>query len=136
LIGLGHVHLALDLHSDGAGYYQQSLDLARELHSKNWQFEAFQGLGRIHLAAGRPALSLDHHGQALEFATQLAQVPDQARAHDGLAHAYHALHQYDHARLHWRYALDLLTALGIDRTEEAQTSVTNIRAHLSRQPPA
>ncbi len=132
LIGLGHVHLALDRHSEAAGYYQQGLDLARELHSENWQFEALQGLGRTHLATGHPELALTHHQQALDYATQLAQGPDQARAHDGLAHAYHARHEHDSARLHWRLALDLLLALGIEQTEEVQTSVANIRAHLSR----
>jgi hypothetical protein len=55
---------------------------------------------------------------------------DQARAHDGLAHAHHGLRQRDKAREHWRTALDILTDIGIDRTDDEEADTEAIRAHL------
>jgi tetratricopeptide (TPR) repeat protein/DNA-binding SARP family transcriptional activator len=128
IIGLGHVHLQQGRCEEAAGYYQRVLADAREIANRNWQFEALQGLGRVENATGRPEAALDHHHQALE----LAIVPsDHARAHDGLAHAHHALKQLQQAREHWRYALDILTSLGIDHTEDREASVAAIRARLT-----
>jgi tetratricopeptide (TPR) repeat protein len=138
LNGLGDVHRRLGRHGEAAHCYQQVFDLARDLGSSNWQYEALQGMGRLHHATSHPELALTHHEQALQYATDLAQPADQARAHDGLAHAHHALNHYDQARRHWQHALNILTALGTDHTEEIQTSVPNIRAHLTnldQQPP-
>jgi tetratricopeptide (TPR) repeat protein len=85
----------------------------------------------VHHATGRHELALIRHQQALRYAVDLAQPADQARAHDGLADAYHALNQHDQARRHWQHALDILTSLGADHTDEIGTSIPAIRAHLS-----
>ena len=63
--------------------------------------------------------------------SELGQPVDQARAHDGLAHAHHALNQHDQARKHWQHALDILTDLGIDHTDDEETTTAAIRAHLA-----
>jgi tetratricopeptide (TPR) repeat protein len=138
LNGLGYVHRMLGRHSEAASCYQRVFDLARALGSRNWQYEALQGLGRAHHATGHPDLALTYHEQALQHATDLAQRGDQARAHDGLAHAHHAMGGHEHARQQWQHALDILTSLGTDHTEDIEASVPNIRAHLtnlSQQPP-
>jgi hypothetical protein len=74
---------------------------------------------------------LAHHRQALRLATELRQPGDRASALDGLAHAEHALHQYELARRHWQEALDILTSLGIDHTEDGEASVSTIHANLA-----
>jgi len=56
---------------------------------------------------------------------------DQARAHDGLAHVLRALHQPEQARTHWQHALDVLTRLGVDQTDDEDTTVAAISAHLA-----
>jgi tetratricopeptide (TPR) repeat protein len=131
LNGQGHVHRMLGRHEQAADCYQQVLDLARALGNSNWEYEALQGLGRLHQATGHPDFALTSHQQALLHADALAQPTDQARALDGLAHAHHALANHDQARQHWQHALDLLTSSGTDHTEEPETSVPTIRAHLT-----
>jgi tetratricopeptide (TPR) repeat protein len=131
LTGLGHAHRMLGRHSAAVDCYEHVLDLAREVNSSNWQYEALQGIGRLHHATGQPDLALTHHDQALRYATELSQPTDQARAHDGLAHGYHAKGQHELARQHWQHALNILTSLGTDHTEDAETSVPNIREQLS-----
>jgi DNA-binding SARP family transcriptional activator/Tfp pilus assembly protein PilF len=129
LTGLGIVHRVRGQYEQAADDYRRLSDLAREINNRNWQFEAWQGLGRLHHATGQPAAALTDHRQALVLAIELDQPDDQARAHDGLAHAHHSLHQPEQARTHWQLALDILTRLGIDHTDD-DTTIEAIRAHL------
>ena len=119
-------------HTEAADRYQQVFERAQHLGIGSWQFEALQGLGRLQQDIGKPHLGLTYHERALRLATGLARSADQARAHDGLAHAYDALGDAEKARSHWQLALDILTQLGTEHTEEAQVSVPNLRAQLTR----
>jgi tetratricopeptide (TPR) repeat protein/transcriptional regulator with XRE-family HTH domain len=131
MIGLGWGHRVQGRYAQAADLYREMLELAQQVGSRNCQFEAFQGMGRLQLAAGRPHEALVSHGQALDLADELGQASDQAKAHDGLAHAHHALHHLDDARRHWQRALDILTGLGVDHSEDKETTATAIRAHLA-----
>jgi tetratricopeptide (TPR) repeat protein/transcriptional regulator with XRE-family HTH domain len=131
LTGLGRIHWMQRRYGQAADHYQKLLDLAQESGDRNFEFEGWQGLGRLQHATGHPDAAIAHHEQALTLASQLSQPDDQARAHDGLAHAHHALDQHDRARQHWRHALDLLTGLGIDSTEDEETTAAAIRGHLT-----
>ncbi len=131
LTGLGQIRRIQGRYQQATDHYQQLLDLARQSDSRNWQFEARQGLGRLQHTAGHPDTALTHHRHALALATALDQPGDQARAHDGLAHAHHALHQFELARAHWQHALDILTRLGIDHTDDEETTTAAIRTHIA-----
>jgi tetratricopeptide (TPR) repeat protein/transcriptional regulator with XRE-family HTH domain len=131
LTGLGRIHWMQGRYGQAADHYQQLLDLAQESGDRNFEFEAWQGLGRLQHATGHPDAAIAHHERALTLAGQLSQPDDQARAHDGLAHAHHALHQHDQACQHWQHALNLLTDLGIDSTEDEETTAAAIRSHLT-----
>jgi tetratricopeptide (TPR) repeat protein/DNA-binding SARP family transcriptional activator len=130
LIGLGDVHRLQGRYAQARVDYQRLLDLAQEDGSRNYQFEALHGLGRLHHATGHPDVALTHHTRALALAIDLDQLGDQARAHDGLARAHQDLYQPELARTHWQHTLDILTRLGVDQTEGAETTVAVIRAHL------
>jgi tetratricopeptide (TPR) repeat protein/DNA-binding SARP family transcriptional activator/DNA-binding transcriptional regulator YiaG len=131
LTGLGRVHLRQRRYEQATNQYQRLLNLADESGDRNFEFEAWQGIGRLQHATGHPDAALTYHRQALALAEELGQPGDQARAHDGLAHAHHALHQPEQARTHWQHALDILTSLGVDHTDEEETSVAAIRTHLT-----
>jgi hypothetical protein len=45
------------------------------------------------------------------------------------------LKQEELARKHWQLALDILTELGIDYTDEGETTVPTIHAHLVNRSP-
>jgi tetratricopeptide (TPR) repeat protein len=135
LIGLGDSQRMQGRYEQAADHYQRLLDLAQDSGDRNWQFEAWQGLGRLSHATGHPDAALVHHQRALTLAGELRQPDDQARAHDGLAHAHHALHEHEQARQHWQHALSLLTDLGIDCTDDEETTTAAIRAHLDPAAP-
>jgi tetratricopeptide (TPR) repeat protein len=129
LIGLGHTYRQWGRYEQATAYYQQFLDL--KSGHRHHEFDAWQGLGRVQHATGHPGAALDHHQQAYLLAVELGNPADQARAHDGLAHAYEALGQPEQARQHWQTALDILTRLGVDHTEEPEANTAAIRAHLA-----
>jgi tetratricopeptide (TPR) repeat protein len=131
LTGLGQVHLRLGRYEQAAEHHQQLLDLARTSRDRNYEFEAWQVMGRLRHATGELDAAVAHHERALALANELGQPTDRARAHDGLAHAYRTMHQHGQARQHWQHALQLITGLGIDHTEEQQVNVAAIRAHLA-----
>ncbi|MFI7647951.1 tetratricopeptide repeat protein [Micromonospora sp. NPDC049460] len=136
LNGLGDILRAQGRYPEAVAHFRQLLDLAGEARDRNLEFEARQGLGRIRYATGDPATAVDQHARALALADELGQPLDQARAHDGLAHAQHALGRFESARGHWQQALALLTGLGVDQTEDEETSTDAVRAHLARLDPA
>lgn len=131
LNNLGHMHRLQGRHTQATDHYQRLLELAEDSGDRNFEFEARQGLGRLRHAAGDPAGAITMHDQALTVADELGQPVDQARAHDGLAHAHDALGQHEQARRHWQQALDILTGLGIDDTDDEETTVAAIRTHLA-----
>lgn len=53
------------------------------------------------------------------------------RAHNGLAQAQLALNQPGPARRHWHTALEILTSIGTDHTEDGEATTPAIRAHLA-----
>ncbi|GIJ46237.1 SARP family transcriptional regulator [Virgisporangium aliadipatigenens] len=130
LTGLGHIYGRQGRQEQAAAHYRQLLALARRNDDRNFEFEARQGLGRLRHAAGDSDGAIAHHRRALALAGELGQPADQARAHDGLAHAYHSLDQPVRAREHWRVALDVLTGLGLHRTDDEETTIAAIRVHL------
>jgi tetratricopeptide (TPR) repeat protein/transcriptional regulator with XRE-family HTH domain len=131
LSGLGDIHRLRGRYPQAADYYQRMLDLTQESGDRNWQFEAWQGLARLRHATGDAAAAITYHQRALAIADELSQPHDQARAHDGLAHARWALNQHEEARHHWQLALDILTVLGIDNTDDEETTTAAIQAHLA-----
>ncbi|MEV4760101.1 tetratricopeptide repeat protein [Micromonospora sp. NPDC049559] len=131
LNGLGHIHRRQGRYAQATDHYRQLLDLAREGGDSNLEFEAQQGLGRVRYATGDPGAAVAYHERALALAGELGQPVDQARAHDGIAHARQALGDDGRAREHWRLALEILTGLGVDHTDDEETTAAAIRAHLS-----
>jgi DNA-binding SARP family transcriptional activator/Tfp pilus assembly protein PilF len=131
LAGLGDLYRRQGQHARAGYHLQQLLQLAQESADRGWQLEAWHSLGRLQLATGDPDTAVAYHDRALVLAHELGHPDDQARAHDGLAHAHQALNQHEQARSHWQHALEILTTFGIENTEDEETTVPVIRAHLA-----
>ncbi|GAA4475397.1 BTAD domain-containing putative transcriptional regulator [Phytohabitans houttuyneae] len=132
LTGLGDIHRRRGCHQQADAYYQELLALARDSGDRNFEFEAWHGLGRLRHATGQPDAAIAYHGRALALCRELGQPADQARAHDGLASAHSALNLHEQARRHWEDALAILTRLGVDHTDEEETTVPAIRGRLGQ----
>ena len=131
LYGLGHVYREQRRYGAAADSYQRALNVAHELGDRNGQLQALLGLARLHHASGDLEAALSQHHRARRLAIHLGQSDDEARAHDGLAHTYQALNQHGLARYHWSQVLVILTRLGIDHTDDPQTTTSAVRRHLA-----
>ncbi|MEJ3659173.1 tetratricopeptide repeat protein [Actinomycetes bacterium KLBMP 9759] len=134
LLGLGIIHRLVGRHEEADRALGRALTLAVELGDVNNQFEVHQAVGRLRLSAGAADRALDCHRVALDLAHTLGQAHDQARAHDGLAHAHVALDQPEQARRHWQIAADILARIGVETTDDEETTVSAVRAHLEALP--
>jgi tetratricopeptide (TPR) repeat protein len=119
-------------HERAAATYLQILETASNSDDRNLEFEAVHGLGNVQFATGLPKTAAASHRRALRLATELGAPADQARAHDRLAHAYQASDESAKAREHWQRALEILTRLGVDRTEFGEATTASIHTSLSR----
>ncbi len=131
LSGLAELHRRQGQNKQSVGYHQQALHLARTTGHRIGELAALNGVGRSLLATHRPDAAVAHYEQALVLAGALNQPGDQARAHHGLADAHYRLNRYEQASHHWRRALDILTGLGIDHTDDEETTTTTLRARLA-----
>ncbi len=140
LLGLGIIHRLVGRHEEADRAFERALTLAVELGDVNNQFEVHQAIGRLRLSTGAAHRSLACHRVALDLAVTLGHSADQARAHDGLARAYFALDQLERARQHWQEAADILVRVGINTTDDEETTMPALDAHLralpARTPPA
>jgi tetratricopeptide (TPR) repeat protein len=132
LTGLGHIYRLQGRYEQAADYYRLLHDLAQTTGDRNTEFEAAQGMGRLRHATGELKAAISQHHRALRLADQLGQPLDEARAHDGLARAHDALNQPEKARSHWQSAMDILAGLGVDHTDDEETTSAAIRTHLTR----
>ncbi|WP_433157975.1 ATP-binding protein [Kribbella sp. CA-247076] len=102
--------------------YREVLTVARRIGSRNWQYEAHQGMGRSYVDLGDGGSALEQHRQARLLAERKGLRADLARAEDGLGAAYAVLGDQARARQHWQRALALLAEVGVDYTDDPETS--------------
>jgi tetratricopeptide (TPR) repeat protein len=137
-LGLGHVLLRRGDHTRAIVCFQEVEALAERLGSRNWRFEAALGSALASREVD-PARAVERGNQALETARAMGQRTDVARAHDVVASALARLGDRSGAAQHWDRALELLTDLGVEVTEDGHTSVASIsrqRAQLDDPRPA
>lgn len=114
--------------------YREVLEVALRTGNQNWQYEAHQGLGRAYVDLGDGRSALEQHRQARLLAERSWLRPDLARAEDGLGAAYAVLGDRARARQHWQTALALLAEVGVDHTDDPETSQEAITQKLRGGP--
>ena len=114
--------------------YREVLAVAVRTGNRNWQYEAHQGLGRAYVDLGDGKSALEQHRQARLLAERQQLRPDLARAEDGLGAAYAVLGDLAQARRHWQTALALLAEVGVDHTDDPETSRKAITQKLRGAP--
>jgi tetratricopeptide (TPR) repeat protein len=112
--------------------YLEVVAISLALDAANWEYEGRQGLGRLHHALGRGEEAIACHRAALDIAADTGQTLDICRAHDGLAVAYASTGRTDRACVHWRQALSILRNLGVEHTDDPETTATSIEQRLKQ----
>jgi DNA-binding SARP family transcriptional activator len=130
LRGVGQVHLAFGRYPTAADCFAECVTTARAIGNLNGELEGLLGLGQSRFAAGAHEASLADYEAAGRLADEMGQPFDQARVQHGLGTVWHALGRPARAREHWRSALALLAALGIDHAEDARADDIRTRLRL------
>jgi hypothetical protein len=105
---------ALSDPAEAEALLSRALAVARAIGHHSGELSALLGLGDVRRSRAR--------GLFDDFSRALGDRPR-------LAHACRAPAQDEPGRRHWRAALRILTALGVERTEDEEE---HIRAHLDR----
>jgi tetratricopeptide (TPR) repeat protein len=124
LSSIGSLHQRSGNHPQAIDYHQQALTLFREIGDRHGEAQTRNNLGIALTAARRYDQARAQHTAALAVAEQTGDRYEQGRAHHGLAGAFHATGDAEHARRHWRQALERYAELGVPEADEVRAALT------------
>lgn len=111
--------------------YREALTAARRIGNQNWEYEVGLGIGRAWIDLGDGAAAVEQLEQTHDLARRLGVVADLARVEDVLGDARALLGELVAARRHWRTGADLLGELGVDHTDDPETTRSAIESKLA-----
>nr|CEL15385.1 Transcriptional regulator, SARP family [Kibdelosporangium sp. MJ126-NF4] len=116
---------------EARAYYQQALELSRELGEQHAEANALHFLGGVEYLRGELDSAFDHDSEALRIYLSLGGRNDQARARTHLANVHRAAGRCDEAMANAQEALVLAQETGERRTETwARGALAAIRLAL------
>jgi tetratricopeptide (TPR) repeat protein len=115
--GLGNAYYLLSNYPQAILYYQQSLDLAKEIDDKQGQCKALNNLGNVSEQLGQYAESIKYLQQTLALAHEIGDRRGEGNAQCGLGNACNSLGQYERAIDFYQQHLTIAREIG-DRQGE------------------
>jgi len=100
-------------------YYEENLELMRELSDRAAQGRACGNLGNTHYLLGNFTQAIRYHQERLNIAREFGDKAAERRAHSNLGNAHIFLGEFETAAEHYKKTLLLAQDLG-DRAVEAQ----------------
>jgi tetratricopeptide (TPR) repeat protein len=94
---LGNAYYLLSQYKPAIDYYQQSLDLARELSDRSGQWKALNNLGNVYRSLGDYPKSIEYLEQTLSIAREIGDRRGEGNALGNLGLACHSLGKYPQA---------------------------------------
>ena len=119
-MGLGNCAVALSQQEKAIGYYEQSLQIARELKDGSAESEALMRLGTAHRTLNQFSKAFDYLEQGLAIARDTKNRSVEADALNQLGFLYYCVHQNNRALSYYEQALVLERYIK-NRPEEANT---------------
>ena len=120
LTGLGNVYRAKGAYHKAMEYYQQHLQIAREIGDRSGEGISLANWGETLLKLEKYAASLEYSQAALEIFKQIGNPHHQGIALKNIAEAHQHLGNLDAARQYCDEALAILTELGAPELKECQ----------------
>ncbi|MEH2458350.1 tetratricopeptide repeat protein [Nostoc sp.] len=108
---LGHYQQAIE-------FYQQELEITREIDTRNWEGSSLNDLGLAYNLLGQYHQAINFHQQALEIAREIGDYKGEGVCLGGLGLVYNSLGHYQRAIEFCQQRLDIAREIG-DRREEA-----------------
>jgi tetratricopeptide (TPR) repeat protein len=115
--GLGNACFLLSQYPQATSFYQQSLELAREIGDLQRQGHALNNLSNIYQVLGNYPKAIEMLQQALAIAREIADRHGEGNALGNLGNAYHALGEYQRAINFYHQRLAIAREIGDQQGE-------------------
>ncbi len=131
LIGLGNAHCSLRQSHQAIQFYQQSLEISREIGYRNGEAISLGNLGNAYDFLGQPHQAIEFYQQALEITRKSCDRGDEVLWLGNLGNAYKSLGQYQQAIWLYQQSLVIHREIGsLDGEAFALANLGNVHQSL------
>ncbi|QEI43364.1 Response regulator aspartate phosphatase H [Dolichospermum sp. UHCC 0315A] len=117
LISLGNAYDSLGQYQRAIAFYQQSLDIAKEIGYIQGESNSLNNLGNAHYSLGQYQRAIAFHQQSLDIAKEIGDIRGESNSLGNLGNAYDSLGQYERAIAFHQQSLDIAKEIGDIRGE-------------------
>ncbi|NET17229.1 MAG: tetratricopeptide repeat protein, partial [Okeania sp. SIO1H6] len=117
LNGLGIAYYFLGEYHKAIEYFQQSLQIAREIGDLLTEGKALGNLGNVYDSLGEYHKAIEYHQQSLQIAREIGDRSGEGSALGNLGNVYYLLGEYDKAIEYYQQLLQIAREIG-DRSGE------------------
>ncbi len=119
LILLGDAYLSLGEYQRAIDFYQQSLEIFREIGDRNGEANCLIGLGNAYGSLGEYQRAIEFHQQSLDISREIGDHNGEANCLIGLGNAYGSLGEYQRAIEFFQQSLNISREIGDRKNEGA-----------------
>jgi tetratricopeptide (TPR) repeat protein len=117
LTSLGNAYDSLGQYEKAIAFYQQSLDIAKEIGHIQEESNSLDNLGLAYNSLGQYERAIAFHQQSLDIFRQIGDIRGESNSLNGLGNAYDSLGQYERAINLLQQSLDIFRQIGDIRGE-------------------
>ena len=107
LNSLGNAYYSLGQYERAIIFYEQSLDIARQIGDIQEDSNCLNNLGCAYNSLGQYKKAIAFHKQSLEIARQIEYIEGESNSLNNLGNAYYSLEQYERAIAFHQQSLDI-----------------------------
>ena len=117
LISLGNAYNSLGQYERAIAFFQQSLDIKKEIGDIQGESISLIGLGNAYNSLGQYERAIAFYQQSLDIAKEIGDIQGESISLGNLGNAYYSLGQYERAIAFYQQSLDITKEIGDIRGE-------------------
>jgi CHAT domain-containing protein/tetratricopeptide (TPR) repeat protein len=118
LLNLGYAHFDLRRLDKARSYYDQALQISRDMGNQRGEAQALTAIGGVFAYSGDKQAALDYQNQAINLFRRIGDRNGEAVALNGLGYVYRSLAEYEKSLDCYLQALQLFQLLGNREAED------------------
>jgi tetratricopeptide (TPR) repeat protein len=117
LISLGNAYNSLGQYERAIAFFQQSLDIFKEIGDIRGESDSLIGLGNGYCLLGQYERAIAFYQQSLDIKKEIGDIRGESISLNGLGNGYNSLGQYERAIAFYQKSLDIFKEIGDIRGE-------------------
>jgi tetratricopeptide (TPR) repeat protein len=117
LISLGNAYDSLGQYERAIAFFQQSLDIFKDIGDIQGESNSLIGLGNAYGSLGQYERAIAFYQQSLDIKKDIGDIQGESNSLIGLGNAYYSLGQYERAIAFFQQSLDIFKDIGDIRGE-------------------